>query len=593
MLRYSWQIVLNSLFILLFLNSCGDTTVIQQCESNTSQTDENKSILFKVTGLNIRKIGTADKQYDIQIQESLIKTQEDEDAFYDLLDSLESISQTDGQLEKSDAPVSLQTGKFYNFELQFDSNITFPEGLSFEFELLSEKLDGTYSKVIDYGRTGDLNTTGENALSIDTLIPTDVPDGKYVLILNVVDNRLIVDEATLNMSNIQDRPQLGSIYIEITHDSDSQRVEFVDTTDESDGYLDLSKSMTLRNGYTLDPIGDTTLINYNSSHLEQNITLSATLELENGNVFNLGLLDINDSNIHEEVSYTIPVLNPNEIEVGDISVNYYVKEEDYPILLDLVPDLSEDNTTDGVKAKVKWYVTSNNQDLVVNDIDNEVLITKKDDNFVYNPADLQEAKSLAQYKSNAGETTQYNKNGYEQVSQYKITYDSNNGNRVVEDWTNNNSKYCFKSIDAAVESHDGKYIYLFSGNKATYYTIATGQCGGIYNIDGYFNGPGRVVGQHHYSTLKKVSAAFKTKKGIYLIGQRSDNKYYVEVYDLFLQPAGIAVNDFPLHSTEYTDKFNELIDLSTIKGAVSYDGETVWIALKNNTFTSITLSNEV
>jgi hypothetical protein len=543
MSRERIKVWVSTLFVLL-LASCGDTIVVQEC-NNTNATVES-SQEFKVTGIDVRSIGTATKKYEIDSKEMAIESIEDEDAFYALLDSLEVLIKIDGHLENENNPLSVQTGKFYNFEMAFNNQITFPKGLSFEFKLMDKELSGSYSKIIDYGGTSELNITGENALSIDTLIPTDVPDGEYVMLLNVVDERIFVDDTQLSPQNIKKITQLGSIALKVYSDSDSKRIEVVDTVD--DGYIDLSKSMEFINGYSQEPLGESRFVNYNSSHLEHNISVSAILELEDGTLFTLGLLDVNEASVKEGAVHTIKVFNPNEIGVGDITLSYYIKEQDYQSLLNLIPDLSEDNTTDGAVGTIKWSVVSQEEDLILNNPQTQVLLSKFDDNFAYNP--IEEQASLRESRSLVADAT----------PNYAIMYDYDNGNTIVQDWkvaSEGLKNFSLKSVDAAVD-YDESSAYIFSGNQYIKLNKKDLSVSTLRPIS-YWNGV----------PFSKIDAGFNTKDYVYLFSG--------EEYLRYSKANNKMESGYP---KKIKDDWSGLLnDGESLNAAITYDGNQIWFVV--------------
>lgn len=475
------------------------------------------------------------------------RQKKEKDVSNELIDSLEVLTQTNGHLENLDDPVRMQTGKFYNFKLSFSSQVTFPHGVSFELLLEDKSLSGSYKKVIDYGRIEDLNTTGDNSLSIDTIIPTDVPDGEYVMIINPLDERLEVDDRNLDSTNIKQTAQIGSLALSIYNDTDSKRIEIVDVID--DGYIDLSKSMDFVDGYTEDPIGSMRFVNYNSSTSEHNITVSATLELENGTSFDLGILDISKETVLDSTSETIHVHNPDEIGVGAITLDYYVKESDYGRLLALVPDLSEDNSTDGLKGTIKWSITTQDKDIVLNNPQTKVLLSEFDDNFIYNKEEI--PKEARKYRSDP------------ELPIYCITYNNTKGNSIVQKWqpTRGNIKnLSFSKIDAALD-YSSSAGYIFSGNKYVKYYKKNNSVSDVRSISKYWDGV----------NFDKIVAAVKHKDKIFFFSKDQYIRYDIDDDE--------ADSGYP---KKIRGNWPGLLgNGETLRAALTYDGNTIYFVVGN------------
>ena len=87
----------------------------------------------------------------------------------------------------------------------------------------------------------------------------------------------------------------------------------------------------------------------NTSDKEEEVSITAKMEFEDGSVIDLLILDIKDGQMKDKVSYLIPVFSMGEKETGayDIHLTYYLPESQYGSLINKLPDMSK-SESDGL-----------------------------------------------------------------------------------------------------------------------------------------------------------------------------------------------------------------------------------------------------
>lgn len=350
----------------VLLGGCGSAS-----DPSVKKVDPNR---VKIDSMNFSLIGGAKSKY--QLDNGEVKAS----------DILDEVGSSPSDLSNESNPISLKSGYFYNIDFDFKTTKAFPKGVNFAFIIVDEKhvenfTEDKYHKLIYYTNSGDISGAGEHSIEADVFISTDIPVGKYVLLAVAIDE----DSKKIRNQeiNLKKLPMLGSIYININKDSTAKRVELVDINGSK--YIDLPYTGEVVDGYINKKAGHASLIMYNTSDKNETLTVSAQLELDNGNVVNLALLDTMDGSgiIKDEVAFILPVSENYMSEVKEMHFSYYVAENDYVDLVNSLPDLSIDENTDGLRGKVVWNIQSNNSEIITNDGENSLLLTKYLHNYTY------------------------------------------------------------------------------------------------------------------------------------------------------------------------------------------------------------------
>ena len=554
-------VVFSMLFILIGCNS----------NSNNTTTNKTKQLVdtqgFKIESFEIGLIGRADKKLELEKLQNE-NTKEGIDYTNTWLDSLPNKSNRIADMSNKDDRVKLTAGYFYNIKVKFNTKIKYVKGLTFELTLVhmeSNKTEKIYSKLLDDGRIKDVNETGKHFLNIQTLIPTDVPNGKYMLVVHLLNTD--VNKLTTDKRAITDTPEIGAIYVDIEHLDDSYRIDIVSANGSK--FIDLPQSMKFKNSYTRDDIGSVSLAIHNSSYVEENITISAILKLETGKEIKLALLDNNDGKVKSEIVSLIGRHNGNEVSVGDgdLLLHYFLPEASYPSLLNSLPDLSIDKTSDGIKGEIVWTISVQSGHFKTNNIKNNVILTKFIDDILYENNKIFTNK-LQKYTSSN--------------SDYAVL--SLDSNRKLQNWINIGEKsdggvtnIPFTSIDASLD-WDGDYAYLFADNLFIKYyksnqVVSSSSSSTPANISTLFPN----------SNLKNVQAIFKVSSNEVYIFSGSEcmiydivNKRVVRelstITDIF--PALSNFSDFKNIDAAVNTYRNDIIYLFSGKDYIKYNMRT-------------------
>jgi len=315
--------VLTLNLILIFL--------VSGCGNNNEATEKFVDLEgFSMESIDISSIGTGIEKYAIErSQKDDTRTGQSNTEI--LLAGLSSIGSHDTDLNNKDNPVTLIAGNFYDININFNTKKLYPTGLNFDVILVdveSNKSEDIYSKLLTYGTTKVIDETGEQSLRIQTHIPTDVSSGKYILVTKVIDGDL--EKLVSQEKNITSTPEMGAIYVDIEHTDTTHRLEHLDINGSK--YIDLAYTPKFNNGYTNTEAGHLSLSLFSSSHKEENLTISAFMELENGTKINLALLDTQDGVVKDTIIHTIVNYGKGSIDNNNIALHYYFTEAQYTSL---------------------------------------------------------------------------------------------------------------------------------------------------------------------------------------------------------------------------------------------------------------------
>ena len=220
---------------------------------------------FKMESVEIAFIGTGKEKYTIDEAEADLSTEEKKESFYAMLDGLEKIGNASLDSKNIDNPITLTIGQYYNFLTHFITPNVYEGGLKFSFLLVADDNSTTelFQKQIDSGISEETNETGEQELSIDTLIPSDLKEGRYIFMVLLLDADM--DNLVKEGKEINSTSEIGSFYVNLKDSDSKKRVEIVDTVGSP--YIDLDINEIFENGYAKQQAQKADFYIYNSSYL--------------------------------------------------------------------------------------------------------------------------------------------------------------------------------------------------------------------------------------------------------------------------------------------------------------------------------------
>lgn len=526
-------LLLTTFFV---LSGCNDDT---REDVITEPTKVDKFSQFKMESMSISLVGNGSEKYKLDQAED-DDSEEGQEAFTNMLESLENIGVGSLDSEHEGNVITLAIGQFYNMSLNFTTPMPYTDGLKFSFTLLSQGEGQTetdlYNKIIDSGIVDTVDEAGEYSLNVETLIPTDIKAGKYLFVATLLDadlDRIVKEEKPLN-----EIPEMGSFIVEIENTRSAKRIELVDVYGSP--YIDLPYKGKFIDGYTHFDTQTADLIIYNSSAEQENITISARLELETGESFELGLLDTSDAEIKKEVNYSVAIMDANEVGNSDLSVTYFLPEAGYGDLIDILPDLSYDLETDGIEGTIYWSITSDNDELTLNDHNSSVLLSKYIGEIEYQEQGQDNANlPKSHQRSNLADKTN---------SQFSII---NSSNKFVKSWASIDklSGNKPKGFDAALD-YDENTAYLFSGEN--YYSF--------YKLNNYISYNGNTAKDWPGVNFDSIDAA---------IGGKRDYIYFFsgDEYIKYNKQQRKALDGYP---KKIADHWPGLEKLASIEAAIEH-----------------------
>jgi hypothetical protein len=403
-------------------------------------------------------------------------------------EALSVVGSSDTNLSNVDTPISVEAGKFYYLEVAITTGEEYSDGLGFDLELVTvpENQDEEITS-INVGSIGkgevDLSAAGEHAIPMEISLPASLSAGKYMLVVSTSEADL--ERLASEGKEITQVAEIGALYLDVMESSDPLTLSFIDVNGSN--YVDLPYITTFVEGYSKNEAGASSLTLHNSSSMDENITLSATLSLEDGTTITLGILDTDDSKVKEGAVFEIE-LNDEESDSGEseIVASYHIPESEYAVLIEKLPDMSVDENSDGIKATIRWSMVAQNGDLVTNTIEESVMLSKFLGDFKFGDDSTTQANSKYRALLEGGSILDAIK---DDTHEFALT---NLDTREFEqEWTSISEipNMPFKTIDAAV-SWDGEVAYLFSGDKVVTYSIATKEVvvGSESNISTLFSG---------------------------------------------------------------------------------------------------------
>jgi len=361
------KIGISSLLLTLLLVGCNSNGATENTEETVVGSNK-----FEMTSMDVSYIGDVNSKYSYDNAKLSKSTDVISGKVFNELTSIGSVST---KLGNEDDPLVFEQGIFYQFNTTFVTTESYPNGLRFDFTLVNEDenvSEESESKTFAYGFVDDLNETGEHTLAVDMKIPVDIQPGSYMMVVKLLDIDL---QAMVNEGkDIREIPEIGALYVTIEESSISNRIVLLSSS--SDKYIDLAVEETFSDGYSNQEVSSANIIVSNESNESYELKVSGVVELENGERIELGLLDNNDGLIKESVTFLIDENNNIEANTKDVSLSYYFSEEDYVRLLEVLPDLSVDEETDGLKANVVWSVHTVEDEVLIGNSTNELLLSK-------------------------------------------------------------------------------------------------------------------------------------------------------------------------------------------------------------------------
>ena len=429
------------------------------CHHSAETTKESRFKNFEVQNMTFNSIENAQKKYQIdQAQRDLDNAQSDDEiaratsSLTLLRDGLNSVGDIDADGTNKEYPIALDSGEFYSITVHCKPAKAYNEKLIFGFTLISGE-DNSYSKNIGIRQTNDINSSDEFDVVLDTQIPTDITSGKYVLVASIMNEDNETQESDLSKIS-----KVGFVYLTINNNN-SKQVTL--TAVEGSKYIDLPYLPVFNNGYSNSDAQKSSLVVYNSSSKDENVTLSAVLKLASGEETPLGLLDTSDGVIKDTIGYTIFAPKEDDVEPITIDVSYYIPKDRYQTILDAIPDLSE-SIVDEAKGTIVWSIKSDDSTLSTNSIEAPMLLSKFVDDFdmVNNDGKRKHNKMLpnpAIQEKESSAKTQF-------IRYNKHTDDGPDGWQDISKIKN----LTFSTIDAALD-YSGEEAFLFSGDEFVTY----------------------------------------------------------------------------------------------------------------------------
>ena len=432
------------------------------CHSSNQTTKESRFENFEVQNMTLNSIEDVQKKYQIdQAQRNLNNAKSEDEisiakaSLASLLNGLSSVGEAVADGSNEDDPIDINSGRFYTITVHCKSPKAYNEKLTFDFTLTSLDEEDSYSKIIGTVQTDDINSSEEFDVILDTQIPGDIKSGKYLLVSSIMNQ----DDNYIEESNMSKISKAGFIYLSISNNHDSKHITL--TTVTGSKYIDLPYLTTYDKEYSNSDAQKSSLVVYNSSTQDENVTISAVLKLASGEETHLGILDTSDGVIKDKIEYTVPSQKEDSVKPIDITVSYYIPKDTYKTIINAIPDLSE-STVDEAKGTIVWSITSKNSKLVTNSIEAKMLLSKYVDDFDMvknNGKESQEKNTFKTYKRNRlfSPHTQF------------IRYNKDN-DESQDGWQNIStiSNLTFTTIDAALD-YSGEEAFLFSGDKYVIY----------------------------------------------------------------------------------------------------------------------------
>ena len=425
MKRYIYLIVLLMTFLVVGCGGGGSSPSNRDNNQSSSDTVHRGDIINIINTPSIKAMGDntlATKVKFLKVEHIAISEIGDSKANYALekgdisKDELTRLGEADANLDNNSSPIDLKNGNFYNITTTFTTEGTYPEGVHFTLSLVSTDKNNQFTRAI-HNQNVFIDKEGEQSFDGKVLIPTDIPSGRYILVSKLANDSL--EKLANGKRDINQIPFIGAIYVNIDTEELDRTTALLDIN--TTRYMDTpysSKNHFFIKNFLDQASGEGRFLFSNIGVVDVNVSISATIELESGEILDVGILDPLDKKIKNSVILTIPhytteiadriiknkynivPIRPNfrfthkkpknqivpsttpelSNEIRDAmrihhvfipyagrgvfgeeryraTLSYYLPKESYKKLIELSPDLSYSLTTKSLKGKVKWRIT--------------------------------------------------------------------------------------------------------------------------------------------------------------------------------------------------------------------------------------------
>lgn len=424
-----WLIVLSITFLIVGCGGGGGGSSSPSHSSDNNQSSSNVEhrgdIINIINSPAIKTMGRntlATKVKSLKVEHIAIGEIGDSKANYALekgdikKDELTQLGEADANLENKSSPIDLKNGNFYNITTTFKTEGTYPEGVHFTLSLVSTDKDKQFTRAI-HNQNVFIDKEGEQSFDGRVLIPTDIPSGRYLLVSKLANESL--EKLANGKKDINQIPFIGAIYVNIDSEELDRTTALLDVN--TTRYLDTpysSKNHFFIRNFLDQASGEGRFLFSNIGVDNIDVLISATIELDSGDILDVGILDPSDKKIKNSVKLTIPhyttavadkrikdkysivpvrpnfrlntkpknsvapsTIRPevsNELRDAMLvhhvfipyagrgafgeeryraTLSYYLPKKSYDKIVELSPDLSHSLTAKSLKAKVKWRIT--------------------------------------------------------------------------------------------------------------------------------------------------------------------------------------------------------------------------------------------
>jgi hypothetical protein len=373
-------------------------TNIEKMSSNTMATYVK---LLKVEKIALSEIGGIKENYRLEKGEISA-------------DTLNEISNESADLENRNSPVHLENATLYHLKTTFSVNDAYPSGVNFTISLVSTNQNNNFSYTLAT-KNVIIEEAGEHTAESTILVPENMPEGEYLLVVNL--SNMDVETVMSQQKPLSEIPEAGACYVRVDRQEHDRTTALLDinTTKYVDTPYGMKHASLFRGKYLQKESGKGKFLFSNIGDKDVKVRISAKLELDNGELLDVGLLDPSDKKVKREVGITLPhfdtklaeqrlydmyhispvkgyipqqkrtsqqTLTFMPIELDDtihgikmrqafipfagvsvkgerryrITLGYYLPEETYHQVIKASPDLSLGLNSNEAKGKIRWKV---------------------------------------------------------------------------------------------------------------------------------------------------------------------------------------------------------------------------------------------
>ncbi len=226
-------------------------------------------------------------------------------------DTLATVGESDVGLKNRDDPVELKNAVFYRVETTFASNAAAGSAIAFTITLVSTDKNNPFTRTL---AQAEVTVTGSSQRFVtDVLVPGDLASGEYLLVVSLVNDAL---EATVSENKkITDMPQIGAVYAHISAQPRDRYTAVLDVNTTK--YMDTPylKNIRFANDFLQRASGKGRFLFSNIDTKDVSVVVRADLELSDGSLIPLGLLDSASKTIKNEVVLTLPHYDTNDTKL--------------------------------------------------------------------------------------------------------------------------------------------------------------------------------------------------------------------------------------------------------------------------------------